>query len=62
MDGLKVILTNNKKILMILKSTKFTRKTASKKDLMRLVHTRTKVTLKQSLVAEGQDQVLIDSL
>ena len=62
MNGLKIILTDDKKVLMVLKSTKFTRKTADKKDLVRLIHTRTKVAPKQSLVAERQDKVLLDSL
>ena len=60
MDGFEIILTNDKEVLMVLKSTKFAGETANKKDLVR--HTRTKLTPEQSLIAERQDKILIDSL
>ena len=47
---------------MVMEGTKFTRKTANKKDLVRLIYSRTKVAPKQSLVAKGQDKILIDGL
>ena len=62
MDGFEIILTNDKEVLMVLESAKFAGKTANKKDLVRLIHTRTKLTPEQSLIAERQDKILIDSL
>ena len=62
MDGIKIILTDNKEILVILEGTKLTRKTADKKDPMRLIHSRTKMAPKQSPIVERQNQVLIYGL
>ena len=47
---------------MVVESTNFARETANKKDLVRLICTRTNLVLTQSLIMERRNKILIDSL
>ena len=62
MNRFEIIFTNDKKIFMVLEGTKFARKTAHKKNLVRLICARTNVAPKQSLISEGRNKIFVDRL